>query len=48
MWWIVEEDTASIEDIPADDPLFSAPTVSIGEPVHEEDIDDVLYGEVES
>jgi len=30
-----------------DDPIFSAPTVTIEEPVDEEEIDDVVYGDVD-
>lgn len=30
-----------------DDPLFSAPTVTVDEPVDPDDIDDVIYGDAE-
>lgn len=46
VWWLTEDEPTTTE-IDPDDPLFSAPTFTVDEPIDEEDIDDVLYGEVE-
>lgn len=46
VWWRTDDTDQEEDEIPDDDPLFSAPTFTIGEPIDEEDIDDVLYGEV--
>lgn len=48
VWWVIDETEQEATEIPADDPLFSAPTFTIDEPIDEEGIDDVLYGEVNS
>jgi predicted ArsR family transcriptional regulator len=46
VWWLTEDEPTATE-IDPDDPLFSAPTFTTDEPIDEEDIDDVLYGEVD-
>ena len=46
VWWYTTE-TAAPDEIDSDDPLFSASTFSVDEPVDEDEIDDVLYGEIE-
>jgi|GEM_PF-1663971 len=33
-----------VRSVPEDDPLFSAPSVTVADPVDERDIDDVVYG----
>lgn len=47
VWWVTEDTEGSIDGIPDDDPLFSAPPVMATEPVDEDDIDEILYGEVD-
>lgn len=47
VWWLPAQDGKDDHEIDSDDPLFSAPTFTVDEPVDEEDIDDVLYGEIE-
>lgn len=37
----------SRQEIPEDDPLFTAPAVTVSEPVDEDEIDDVVYGSSE-
>lgn len=44
VWWLADGETAP-DDVSEEDPLFSAPTFTVDEPVDEEDIDDVVYGE---
>ncbi|RRJ29941.1 MULTISPECIES: hypothetical protein [Halocatena] len=48
VWWVSDAGEDEVTAIPADDPLFSAPTFTLEEPIDEEAIDDVLYGEVNS
>lgn len=47
VWWYKTETTEDQDVENSDDPLFSAPTVSVEEPVAEDEIDDILYGELE-
>lgn len=47
VWWYTEHAEAASATETSDDPLFSAPAFSVEEPFDEEDIDDVLYGEIE-
>lgn len=44
IYWLVDTDPGEIS---ADDPFFSAEPFEGGESVDEEEIDDILYGEVE-
>jgi len=44
----IEADDANTRWKPGeDDPIFSAPTVTVEDPVDEEEVDDVLYGDVD-
>jgi Arc/MetJ-type ribon-helix-helix transcriptional regulator len=44
----IESDSAGRRWSPGeDDPIFSAPTVTVEEPVDEGDIDDVVYGDAD-
>ncbi|ELY53624.1 helix-turn-helix domain-containing protein [Natronolimnohabitans innermongolicus] len=47
VWWYTAETATTPDEGASDDPLFSAPTFSADEPVDEDEIDDVLYGEIE-
>lgn len=47
VWWYTVEAATASEEIASDDPLFSAPTFPVDDPVDEDEIDDVLYGEIE-
>lgn len=47
VWWYTADATTAPDERESDDPLFSAPTFSVADPVDEEEIDDVLYGESE-
>lgn len=47
VWWYTADTPATPEEVAPDDPLFSAPTFSVTEAVDEDEIDDVLYGEIE-
>lgn len=44
---LAASDTPPSSTPSGDDPLFSAPTVTVDEPVDEDDIDDVVYGDVD-
>lgn len=47
VWWLTDtEDT--VDEINPDDPFWSADPYAGDEPVSEDDIDDILYGEAES
>jgi len=47
VWWYTAEMTPPRDAVAADDPLFTAPTCSVDDPVDEAEIDAVLYGEIE-
>lgn len=47
VWWDTADAAAVADEVASDDPLFSAPTFSVDEPVDEDEIDDILYGEIE-
>lgn len=47
VWWLTTDTPTASGEIDPDDPLFSAPAFSVDEPVEEDEIDDVLYGEIE-
>lgn len=47
VWWYRADTATAHDEIESDDPLFSAPKFSVDEPVDEDEIDDVLYGEIE-
>jgi predicted DNA-binding transcriptional regulator AlpA len=47
VWWYTADTAATPDEVSSDDPLFSAPKFSVDEPVDEDEIDDVLYGEIE-
>jgi len=47
VWWYTADTAATPDEVESDDPLFSAPKFSVDEPVDEDGIDDVLYGEIE-
>ena len=47
VWWYTAETATVPDDVEPDDPLFSAPTFSVEENIDENEIDDVLYGEIE-
>jgi predicted ArsR family transcriptional regulator len=47
IWWYTADTAATPDEIESDDPLFSAPKFSVDEPVDEDGIDEVLYGEIE-
>jgi hypothetical protein len=47
VWWYTADTEAESDGNSSDDPLFSAPAFSVDEPLDEDDIDDVLYGEIE-
>ncbi len=47
VWWVVDDTDDPSDEISDNDPLFNAPTFSTDEPIDEEDLDDILYGEVE-
>lgn len=47
VWWYTVDTATAPDTVASDDPLFSAPTFSIDKPVDEDEIDDVLYGEIE-
>lgn len=45
---MIESDSADYRGRPSeDDPLLSAPAVTVEEPVSEEDIDEVVYGDTD-
>ena len=46
IWWYTADPAATPAAVASDDPLFSSPTFSVDEPVDEDEIDDVLYGEI--
>lgn len=46
VWWYTR-DTVSPEGFDSADSLFTAPAFSVSDPVDEDDIDDILYGEIE-
>ena len=46
VWWYTADTAATPDEVASDDPLFSAPTFSVDDPVDEDEIDDVLYGEI--
>lgn len=47
VWWMTDTEDVMDEIVP-DDPFWSFEPVSGDDPVSEDDIDDILYGEVES
>ena len=47
VWWYTPATATVPDEVEPDDPLFSAPKFSVDEPIDENDIDDVLYGEIE-
>ncbi|MFW6321812.1 MAG: helix-turn-helix domain-containing protein [Halohasta sp.] len=47
VWWFTADDEGGPAGVATDDPLFAAPAFSVDEPVDEDEIDDVLYGEIE-
>ncbi|WP_440764288.1 helix-turn-helix domain-containing protein [Natronorubrum sp. DTA7] len=47
VWWYPTETAGEHTEAETDDPLFTAPAFTIDEPIDEDDIDDVLYGELE-
>jgi DNA-binding MarR family transcriptional regulator len=47
VWWYTADAGTAPEEVASDDPLFSAPTFSVDDPIAEDEIDDVLYGESE-
>jgi predicted ArsR family transcriptional regulator len=47
VWWYTADTAATPAAVASDDPLFSAPTFSVDESVDDDEIDDVLYGEIE-
>jgi hypothetical protein len=48
IWWLVEDDPAldDADEIDPEDPFWNAEPFSGGELVEEDDLDDVLYGEL--
>ncbi|GAA0233263.1 helix-turn-helix domain-containing protein [Halobaculum roseum] len=46
VWWYTA-DADRTADGSDDDPLFAAPSFAVDDPVDEDGIDDVLYGEIE-
>lgn len=47
VWWYTADTAATSDEVASDDPLFSAPDFSVDDPVGEDEIDDILYGEIE-
>lgn len=47
VWWDTTDTATASDAVNSDDPLFSAPTFSVDEPIAEDEIDDILYGEIE-
>jgi DNA-binding FadR family transcriptional regulator len=47
VWWYTDATETDAEEIDSTDPLFSAPVTAIGESVDEDEIDDILYGEID-
>ncbi|MFB6183648.1 MAG: helix-turn-helix domain-containing protein [Haloarculaceae archaeon] len=47
VWWDRRDPTSVPTEGTSKDPLFAAPTFSVDEPVAEDEIDDVLYDEIE-
>lgn len=47
VWWDTTDKEAPPDAVASDDPLFSAPTFSVDDPVDDDGIDDVLYGDIE-
>jgi predicted DNA-binding transcriptional regulator AlpA len=47
VWWYTPDAATAPDEVESDDPLFSAPTFPVEEPVDEDEIDGVLYGEIE-
>ena len=47
VWWYTAATATTPDEDASDDPLFAAPTFSADDPVDEDGIDDVLYGEIE-
>jgi len=47
VWWYTADAATAPDEVPSDDPLFSAPKFSIEDSVDEDEIDDTLYGEIE-
>ncbi|UIP00280.1 helix-turn-helix domain-containing protein [Halobaculum sp. CBA1158] len=47
VWWYTADADAATAEEDADDPLFAAPSFAVDEPVDDDEIDDVLYGEIE-
>jgi hypothetical protein len=46
IWWYTPETATVPNEIESDDPLFSAPKFSVDDPIDDNQIDDVLYGEI--
>lgn len=46
VWWYTAETTTRRDAIGTTDPLFTAPAFSVADPVDEDEIDDILYGEI--
>ncbi|MCL9813475.1 helix-turn-helix domain-containing protein [Natranaeroarchaeum aerophilus] len=47
VWWYTADTATAPDEVESDDPLFAAPTFTVDDPVDEDEIDDVLYGEIE-
>lgn len=47
VWWYTADTAPASDTVEPDDPLFSAPSFSVDDPVDEEEIDKTLYGELE-
>ena len=47
VWWDATDADPTAEEADADDPLFAAPSFAVDDPVDEDGIDDVLYGETD-
>lgn len=48
VWWLTDRESTTIDEIHRDDPFWHAEPHTGDGPVGEDDIDDVLYGEVDS
>ena len=46
VWWYTAETATVPDEVEPDNQLFCAPKFSVDEPIDENEIDDVLYGEI--
>jgi hypothetical protein len=47
VWWYRANTPSAPPAVASDDPLWSAPTFTVDEPIDDGEIDDVIYGDIE-